>query len=117
LPKHYYYLSCSWISTQKKSSHILLRDPTSMTPIVFRVPLFMLFMSTGWGCLRTVAINGPIFHPPDNKWVWRATMELNWQGTQNISQKNQSLCHFSHQKSHMDWHGREHGPPLSEASD
>jgi hypothetical protein len=26
-------------------------------------------------CIQTAATNGPIVHPPDNIWVWRATVE------------------------------------------
>jgi hypothetical protein len=44
--------------------------------------------------LWTVAINRPIFHPPDDIWVWRATVKWYWQGEPKNLEKNlfQSLC-------------------------
>jgi len=30
--------------------------------------------------LWTAATNGPNVHPPNDIWVWRATVELYWQG-------------------------------------
>jgi hypothetical protein len=39
-------------------------------------------------CLWTAAINGPILHPPDDIWVWRATVGWYWQGkTEELGEK------------------------------
>jgi hypothetical protein len=58
-----------------------------------------------------------ILRIPQMIWVWRATVEWYWQGKPNNSEKNLSQCHSVHYKSHMDWPGRETGPPRWEAGD
>jgi hypothetical protein len=60
--------------------------------------------------LRTAANNGPIVHP-QMIWVWAAMVEWYWQGkTEELEQKAAPLSFF-YNKSHMDWTGREPGPP------
>jgi hypothetical protein len=44
--------------------------------------LFMwLLMSMGWDFVSlAAATSGPFVHPPDDIYVWRATVEWYWQG-------------------------------------
>jgi hypothetical protein len=52
--------------------------------------------------------------------IWYEFGERRWndidRGKPKNSEKNLSQCHFVH-KSHMDWPGREHGPPRRVAGD
>jgi hypothetical protein len=59
-----------------------------------------------------------ILRIPQMIWVWRATVE--WysdRGKPKNSKKNLSQWYFVHHKYHMDWPGREPGPPRWEAGD
>jgi hypothetical protein len=62
------------------------------------------------------AANGPIVHPPYDTQV---NVEQQWKNTDRgklkDSEKNLSLCHFIHHKSHMDCSGHEPRPPWSDA--
>jgi hypothetical protein len=59
-----------------------------------------------WAC------NRPLIHPPNDIWV---NMEQWWNDIDmekpKDSEKDLFQCHFIHHKSHMDWPGRETGPP------
>jgi hypothetical protein len=70
-----------------------------------------LFVSMGWDCLWTAASNGPIVHPLDDIWEWRAMVEWCGQWKLKNSERNLSQCHFVHHKFQMDWPG----PPRWEA--
>jgi hypothetical protein len=66
--------------------------------------------------LWTAATDGHIVHPRMTR-VLRATVDWYWRGKRKNSEKNLSQCHAVHNKSHMDWPGREPGPPRWEAGD
>jgi hypothetical protein len=67
--------------------------------------------------LWTAATNRPVVHPPDNIWQWSLTVEWHWQEKTENSGKNLPQCQFVNHKSHMNWPGREAGPPRKEAGD
>jgi hypothetical protein len=65
------------------------------------------------GCLLTLAY----YSFP----IWYEFVERRWndidRGKSKNSEKNLSQCHFVYHKSHMDWPGRQPGPPRWEAGD
>jgi hypothetical protein len=53
----------------------------------------------------------PIVHPPDDIRERRTTVEWYWQGKTEELGDNVSQCNCFYHKSHVDWNGREPGPP------
>jgi hypothetical protein len=79
---------------------------------------FMLFMSMERGCVCVLRpLTGILFIPH----MIDEYVESQWNGNdrakQKNSEKNLSQCHSVLHKSHMDWPGREPGPPREEAGD
>jgi hypothetical protein len=75
-------------------------------------------ISIGWDYVSELLSLTDIVHPPDDRWVWRTTVE--WyidEGKQKNSEKNLSQSHFVHHKSHRDWPGSEPGTPRGEPGD
>jgi hypothetical protein len=81
----------------------------------------VVFFSWRWGWSDPsvdTCLYASILRIPHMIWVWRERVA--WyidRGKPKNSQKNLSQCHFVHHKSHMDWAGREPGPPRWEAGD
>jgi hypothetical protein len=80
-------------------NHVLLKlcDDDFLVVHIYGVRFFLWIAAT----------NGPIVHPLGDIWVWRAKVEWYWRK----KQKNLYQRHFVHYESHMDWPGRESGPP------
>jgi hypothetical protein len=75
-----------------KRTHCQLSKLSFVTKFVTYISpltvIFLLFMSMVWDSLWTAATNGPVFHLPDDIWVWRATVEWYWQGkTEELEEK------------------------------
>jgi hypothetical protein len=73
----------------------------------------------GWGYVSVkLGFCEPYVNPPDDIWV---NMEQRWndidRGKPKDTEKNLFSCHFIHNKSHMDWPGRDPGPLKWEAGD
>jgi hypothetical protein len=71
-------------------------------------------MSTLWDHVSELRpLTGHLFIPPENILDWKTTAEWYWQGKAEELGGTLCQCPFVHHKSHMDWPGREPGPPRS----
>jgi hypothetical protein len=102
----------SWHECYEKpdtGSHI--PEGTYLVTTIWVLVGFLLLLR--WGetmSLWNWTAKGPIVHPQVITWV---NIEQRWDDTDRgklkDSEKNLSQCHFVHNKSHMDWPGREPG--------
>jgi hypothetical protein len=66
-------------------------------------------MSMGSHCVSSADANAPIVHPPDDIWLWTATVKSYWkEKTEELGDKPVPVHSVLH-KSHMDWPGRKLG--------
>jgi hypothetical protein len=129
---------------KRRSTSTRLHGAISQKAVIFLTPSMFWFLgkNTGWSAVLTLvvslrSVNG--FFPPKGgvglvpkrgcllyvsilrilQMIW--VRERRWndidRGKPKNSEKNLSQCHFGQHKSHMDWPGREPGPPRWEAGD
>jgi hypothetical protein len=74
-------------SGMKQNYYFLMLSTFEQLSQCMHISLLLLFMSMVWD-----STHGPIVHPPDDIWVWTATVEWYWQGKPKNSDRNLSQC-------------------------